>query len=108
MSEVTLSQLNNGQVVTLKRGEILILSLEENSTTGYRWSKPILNTQVLQLKNDNLKLANNIGIGSSGQRVFTFQANNLGQMKLQLQNCREWTAEESTVESFEVTVRVIE
>ncbi|MBD2665315.1 hypothetical protein B6N60_00084 [Richelia sinica FACHB-800] len=107
MSEVTLSQLNNGQVVTLKRGQILILSLEENSTTGYRWSKPTLNTQVLQLKTDELKLANNAGIGSGGQRVFTFQANNLGQVKLQLKNFREWTGEQSTIESFEVTVLVI-
>lgn len=108
MSEVTLSKLNNGQFVTLKRGQILILTLEENSTTGYRWSKPTLNTQVLQLKSDNFNLANNTGIGGGGQRVFTFQANNLGQVKLQLKNFREWTGEQSTVESFEVTVQVIE
>jgi len=108
MSEVTLSKVNNGQVVTLKRGQILILHLDENPTTGYRWSKPTLDTQVLQLKNDNFNLPSNAGMGGSGQHAFTFQANNPGQVKLQLKNLREWAGEQSTIERFEVTVRVIE
>jgi inhibitor of cysteine peptidase len=108
MSEVTLSKVNNGQVVTLKRGQILIVHLDENPTTGYRWSKPTLNTQVLQLKSDKFNLSNNTGIGSGGQHVFTFQANNSGQVKLQLKNWREWAGDQSNIEQFEVTVQVIE
>ncbi len=107
MSEVNLSKVNNGQVVALKRGQVLILHLDENPTTGYRWSKPTLDTQVLQLKSDNFHLPSNAGIGSSGQHVFTFQANNPGEVKLQLKNLREWSGEQSTIEQFEVTIQVV-
>ncbi|MBD2213003.1 protease inhibitor I42 family protein [Nostoc linckia FACHB-104] len=108
MSEVTLSKVNNGQVVTLKCRQILIVHLDENPTTGYRWSKPTLDTQVLQLKSDKFNLPSNAGIGSGGQHVFTFQANNPGHVKLQLKNLREWAGEQSNIEQFEVTVQVIE
>jgi inhibitor of cysteine peptidase len=108
MSEMTLSQVDNGKIVALKRGQILMLHLDENPTTGYRWSKPTLDTQVLQLKSDNFNLPSNAGMGGGGQHVFTFQANNPGKVKLQLKNLREWTGDQSTIEQFEVTVQVIE
>lgn len=47
-------------------------------------------------------------MGGGGQRVFTFQANNPGQVKLQLKNLREWIGEESTIEQFQVSVQVSE
>jgi inhibitor of cysteine peptidase len=108
MSEVTLSQADSGTVLTLKRGQTLILCLDENSTTGYRWSLPALDTEVLQLKSDEINLPSNPGIGSGRQRVFTFQANNPGRVKLQLKNLREWVGDESTIEEFQVSVQVSE
>ena len=106
MSEVTLSQADSGTVLTLKRGQTLILRLNENSTTGYRWSLPALDTEVLQLKSDEINLPSNPGIGGGTQRVFTFQANNPGRVKLQLKNLREWVGDESTIEEFQVSVQV--
>jgi len=106
MSEVTLSQADSGTVLTLKRGQTLILRLDENSTTGYRWSLPALDTEVLQFKSDDINLPSNTGIGGGGQRVFTFQANNPGRVKLQLKNLREWVGDESTIEEFQVSVQV--
>ncbi|MEG4008566.1 protease inhibitor I42 family protein [Microcoleus sp. Pol11C1] len=108
MSELTLSQADSGTVLTLKRGQTLTLRLDENSTTGYRWSLSALDTEVLQLKSDDINLGSNLGMGGGGQRVFTFQANNPGRVKLQLKNLREWVGEESTIEEFQVTVQVSE
>ncbi|MEG4212191.1 protease inhibitor I42 family protein [Microcoleus sp. S13_B4] len=108
MSEVTLSQADSGTVLTLKRGQTLILRLDENSTTGYRWFLPALDTEVLQLKSDDINVPSNLGIGGGRQRVFTFQANNPGNVKLQLKNLREWVGDESTIEEFEVSVQVSE
>src|SRR6476620_4672331 len=90
MSELTLSQADSGTVLNLKRGQTLTLRLDENSTTGYRWSLSALDTEVLQLKSDDMNLGSNLGMGGGGQRVFTFQANNPGRVKLQLKNLREW------------------
>lgn len=108
MSKLTLSQADSGTVLTLKRGQTLTLRLDENSTTGYRWSLSALDTEVLQLKSDDINLGSNLGMGGGGQRVFTFQANNPGRVKLQLKNLREWVGEESTIEEFQVTVQVSE
>jgi hypothetical protein len=38
--------------------------------------------------------------------VFTFQANNPGRVKLQLKNLREWVSFASTIDEFEVSVKV--
>ncbi len=108
MSEVILSKVDNSKTITLRRGQMLILRLDENPTTGYRWSSPIMDEQVLQVKSDDLNLPSNTAIGGGGQRIFTFQANNLGQVKLQLKNWREWTGEQSIVDKFEVTIQVVE
>jgi len=108
MSEVTLSQADSGTVLTLKRGQTLILRLDENATTGYRWSLPALDGEVLQLKSDDFNLPSNTGIGGGGQRVFSFQANNPGQVQLQLKNWRESVGDESTIKQFQVTVQVSE
>ncbi|WP_166481918.1 protease inhibitor I42 family protein [Scytonema sp. UIC 10036] len=108
MSEVTLSSIDNGKTITLKRGQMLVIRLDENPTTGYRWSTPNLSTQVLQLKNDQFNQFSHGAIGSGGQRVFIFQANHPGQIKLQLKNWREWSGEESTIERFETTIQVVE
>ncbi len=108
MSELTLSQADSGTVLTLKRGQTLILRLDENSTTGYRWLLSALDTEVLQVKSDDINLPSNSGIGGGGQRVFTFQANNPGRVKLQLKNLREWVGDESTIQEFQVSVQVSE
>ncbi|BAY09388.1 protease inhibitor I42 family protein [Calothrix sp. NIES-2098] len=108
MSEVTLSQADNGKIITLKRGQILKLRLDENPTTGYRWSMSVPDSQVLQLNSDNFNQPSNAGIGAGGQRVFAFHANNPGKAKLQMKKLREWIGEQSTIEQFEVTVQVTE
>ncbi len=109
MSDINISKSDNGRVLTLKIGQTLRLSLAENPTTGYRWSeRTSLDTQVLQLKNDDFQLPSSAAIGGGGVRVFTFQAQKVGQVKLQLKNMREWESEQSAIEQFEVTVQVTE
>ena len=109
MSDINISKSDNGRVLTLKIGQTLRLSLAENPTTGYRWSKMTgLDTQVLQLKSDDFQLPSSAAIGGGGVRVFTFQAQKVGQVKLQLKNMREWESEQSAIEQFEVTVQVTE
>jgi inhibitor of cysteine peptidase len=108
MSEVTLSTIDNGKIVSLKKGQMLVIRLDENPTTGYRWSTPTLNTQVLELKSDQFNQLGHGAIGGGGQRVFIFQANNVGQTKLQIQKRREWASEQSVIDQFEATIEVIE
>ena len=106
MSDITLSNADNGNTLTLKPGEKITLRLNENPLTGYRWSTPVLNSQILQLIGDRFDVPNTDATGGSGQRILTFQANHLGQVSLNLKNKREWEDEASALESFNLTIQV--
>jgi inhibitor of cysteine peptidase len=104
MSEITLSNVDNGKTLTLKPGQTLTLQLTENPTTGYRWSIVPFNDQLLKLTDDRFDLSNSSAMGGGGKRVFTFQATRSGQINLNLNQKREW--EDSAVESFNLTIEV--
>ncbi len=108
MSEITLSNADQGKTLTLKPGQKIILRLAENPTTGYRWSLPNLTSQVLQLTSDRFEQPNTPAMGTGGQRILTFQAHQVGQVNLTLKNRREWENEASAVESFQITIQVAE
>ncbi len=106
MSDITLTNADTGKTLTLKPGQTLILQLAENPSTGYRWSVPALNSQVLQLTADRFNPSGTVAIGSGGQRILTFHAQQPGQISLSLKNRREWEDEAAAVESFTVMVQV--
>lgn len=107
MSDITLTNADNGKTLTLKTGQTITLRLAENPTTGYRWSIPVLNAQVLQLTDDRFDPSSSGAIGGGGQRTLTFQAQQPGQMSLSLKNRREWEDESSAIESFTVTIQIV-
>jgi inhibitor of cysteine peptidase len=104
MSEITLSNADNGKTLTLKPGQTLTLQLTENPTTGYRWSIAPFNDQLLKLTDDRFDLPKGSAMGGGGQRILTFKATRSGQINLTLNHKREW--EESAVESFNLTIEV--
>ncbi len=106
MSEIILSNADNGKTITVKPGQTIKLQLNENPTTGYRWSMAPFNTQRLQLTDDRFDLPKSSGMGGGGQRLLTFQATQVGQVNLNLNNKREW--EDSAVESFNLTLEIRE
>ncbi|UIE36792.1 protease inhibitor I42 family protein [Leptodesmis sichuanensis] len=106
MSDITLTNADNGKTLTLKPGQTLTLRLPENPTTGYRWSISSLNAQVLQLIDDRFESSSAAAIGGGGQRVLTFQAQQPGQISLSLNNRREWQDAASPLESFTVMIQV--
>ncbi len=106
MSDITLTKADNGKTLTLKPGQTLILRLAENPTTGYRWSIPSLNAQVLQLTDDRFESSSSAAIGGGGQRVLTFQAQQPGQISLSLKSKREWEDQALALESFSVMIQV--
>ena len=108
MSSMTFSNADNGKTLTLKPGQKITLRLNENPTTGYRWSTSAFNSQILQLIDDRFDLPDTSAMGGGGQRVLTFQANQLGQVTLNLKNRQEWEDEASALESFNLTLQVAE
>ena len=84
---LTLTRTDNGKSITMQVNDLLLLSLDENPTTGFQWA---------------------LDGGGGGQRVLTFKAQRAGIGQLKLKLWREWQGEPSIVERFTVTLQVRE
>jgi len=70
MDPVTLTQADAGRTVTVTPGQHVVLRLEENPTTGFRWSLPA----GVEVVEDRFEPGAGGMIGAGGTRVLTFAA----------------------------------
>ncbi len=111
MSDYTVTNSDRGKTVTLKAGQSLILRLNENPTTGYRWMIPVFDAQLIQLTDDRFEptvTANKPIMGAGGQRILVLQANRPGTIHLNLENKQSWNLNSPSAESFALTVHITE
>ncbi|WP_462379054.1 protease inhibitor I42 family protein [Pseudomonas sp. Marseille-QA0892] len=94
--------------LVLDRGQMLILSLPSNPTTGYRWvihddAAPQLESLGPEVysnpKGDSL-------IGADGQSTWRFKATTAGDATLRLAYQRPWESDSPPSQSVECTLRV--
>ena len=106
MSGLTLTQADNGKSVTIGLGESLQIALNENPSTGFRWTLEGGDDEVLELLNSEYVQATDVGIGGGGQHVWRFRAKNTGDARLALKRGRSWEGDASIVDHIEFTIRV--
>ena len=106
LPEVTLTQADSGKAVTLGSGMSLQVSLNENPSTGFRWSLDAPNDEILEMLNSDYVPATGPGLGGGGQHVWRFRAKNTGEARLILKLWRSWEGDQSIVERLEFTIRV--
>ena len=99
---VTLGKQDAGRTINLTPGQRMVLSLDDISTTGYRWDISALDPSVLALEDS--RLAPHPGIGAGGARTFTFRANQPGQCELIARLKRPWESE--PIEELHATIIV--
>jgi inhibitor of cysteine peptidase len=106
LAGMTLTQSDNGKSVTISPGETVRISLDENPSTGFRWALEQGNDEILELLTSDYIQASGAGVGGGGQRVWKFTAKKSGDVRLVMKRWRAWEGDKSTVERFEVTIRV--
>jgi inhibitor of cysteine peptidase len=107
-NSVTLTRADNGRTVTVQSGGKVLLTLEENQTTGYRWAIAQLNETVLGLTNSTYTIfsASPSVVGEGGVHTFAFKAKQAGTSPLVLRECYPWACASSIIASFAVTIQV--
>lgn len=99
---------NDGGQIELEPGQILIVTLESNPTTGYRWEQIEPQEHLLQQKGDAEYIASDIGgvplVGSGGWETFRFKAIRAGQMTLKLIYHRPWEEGVEPLKTFSINV----
>lgn len=103
---VNLSEQDAGKNIEVKAGDVLVISLEGNITTGFNWipapQDPILLEQVGDIEVTPASDA----LGAPGELVLKFKAVEKGQTVLHLDYKRSWEEGVAPEKTFEVTVVV--
>lgn len=103
---VTLTQSDDGSSVSLVVGDMLVVRLKPNMTTGYRWSVSTNDVALLQLKATHYVKTASGKASQSGVQVFTFVAVKPGQTSLSLGYRHSSVKHAAAAKTFSVDVSI--
>jgi len=105
-NKVSIGSDANGSSIELEKGQVLVLKLASNPTTGYDWAYTGLDTAILQQKGDVAYKSDSALIGSGGVDTWTFEVVGSGQTHLQLVYHRNWEKDIPPLETFDLDIVV--
>jgi predicted secreted protein len=97
-----LSEQDSGRTVQVDVGTIISVRLNENPTTGYRWTADA-STELEQLGD---RFAPGEAIGAAGIRELQFRTTKVGSYEIHMKNWREWEGEGSVIDRLDVKIIV--
>jgi len=105
---LALTREDDGKTINGHVGQTLVLTLQENPTTGFRWdlmgtNSGIISLQLSKYTQDQIPQRRGI-VGAGGQRVYVFKLNSTGTTNLELFYKRPW--EPVSVDRFSVILDV--
>ncbi|MCP4611517.1 MAG: hypothetical protein GY845_22630 [Planctomycetes bacterium] len=108
--EVNVNENDDGGQVELEQGQILVVTLESNPTTGYSWQQAEnQETYLEQIGEAEFKQSLTDGppkVGAGGWEIFRFKAISAGKMTLQLVYHRPWEEGVEPVNTFSIDVLI--
>jgi inhibitor of cysteine peptidase len=96
-----------GRTVDLVVGEIMELRLEENPTTGFRWSMVGDGAPACTVETSAFEARSAVP-GQGGERAWRFRAALAGSCDIRLLYRRGWESDAKSARTFEVHVQVRE
>ena len=110
VGQVDINASYNGQEVEIDADKLLVITLESNPTTGFRWelAGPI-DENLLTLIESQYEPGTDaeIGlVGADGTEVWTFETLTAGETTITMEYSRPWDGGEKAVKTFEVTVTI--
>jgi predicted secreted protein len=106
--EINVNEENDGGQVELELGQILVVTLESNPTTGYSWQQAENQEPILEQMGEAEFKPSETGesplVGTGGWEIFRFKAISPGQMTLKLIYRRPWEEGVEPVKTFTLDV----
>lgn len=103
---ISIDAKNAGEVIEMKTGDMLVVALDGNITTGFNWIPAAQDPVLLEQVGDTEVTPEGEGLGAPGKIVLQFKAVAEGQTKLKLEYKRAWETDVQPENTFEVTVVV--
>jgi predicted secreted protein len=108
--EVNVDEQDNGSQIDLKQGQILVITLQSNPTTGYRWEQVENQDSTLeQMGEAEFKPSETGGpppVGDGGWEIFHYKAVSAGQKTLTLVYHRPWEEGVEPLRTFSLQIVV--
>jgi len=107
--EVKMVDSDNGERVELKTGELLIVTLESNPSTGYAWEVSQTDETILMQKGKGefQQVTQPEGlVGAGGTETFRFEAVGVGQVTLMLVYHRSWEENVEPLQTYTLQIVV--
>ena len=104
--DIEVSAADNGARVELDKGQVLVVLLEGNPTTGYLWAVDALEDSVVALQGEADYVADSSLVGSGGVFTYWFKAMGPGETTLKMVYHKPWEADVDPIEVFELVLVV--
>lgn len=108
--EVNVDENDDGSQIELEQGQVLVVTLESNPTTGYRWEVAEIQESILEQMGEAEFKASETGepplVGAGGWEIFRFKAISAGQTTLKLGYHRPWEEGVEPINTFSIEVVV--
>lgn len=105
-AEVRIDGSRDGGQVTLLRGQVLVLALDANPSTGFTWEVEQLDTSILRQLGLPMFQPGSDLMGAGGTQTFRFQSLRSGETDIRLAYRRPWEEGVEPADRYEVRVIV--
>ncbi|MBN2542537.1 protease inhibitor I42 family protein [bacterium] len=102
---VIVNESDKGREISLSIGQVLVIQLEANPTTGYTWEFEGDSFILKQLDEPKFQSETDM-VGAPGVQEFSFKVTGRGQEILNLVYHRPWEKDTIPAETFFITIRV--
>ena len=106
MQIIQLTMNDNGKVINTSSEAVLIIRLEGNPTTGYRWEVSEINHSVISNVQQNIEPGSSLAAGAGGPFVFRLSGLQTGSSKVTFKYLKPWEGDDSILQRFAITVNV--
>jgi inhibitor of cysteine peptidase len=100
------NKTQNGSSIELKKGDLLVITLEGNPTIGYQWEMLPNTDGVVELQGEPAYKSTGSLIGSGGVYQFTLKAIKTGSTSVDLKYYRSFEAGIPPIKTFSIGVEV--
>jgi inhibitor of cysteine peptidase len=105
MSELTLTDADDGRHVGVRVGDVIMLHLPENAAGGYQWSASHADASRVDVSRERFDTVNQ-ATGSAGIAVWKLTAKLPGTARIELKKSRPWEDAKTASQTFVVTLDV--
>lgn len=101
-----LTHADHNRTAELRVGERLVVRLPENPSTGNTWAIEENDRRLLALDGTDYTAPTEGFIGARGERIYTFTAQQPGEVGLKFKYWRFWEGDGSATEHYAITVQI--